>query len=140
MRGVPRARYPTRHGDDASAGRGVSDWALALVALALLCVAAVSRRLSGSPVTAAMVFTGLGLLAGPEVLDGVDPSSSGSAVRTLAEASLAVVLFSDASRIDLRRLRRDAGVPVRLLGIGLPLTIALGTVVAAAVFGERSFE
>jgi NhaP-type Na+/H+ or K+/H+ antiporter len=50
------------------------------------------------------------------------------------------VLFSDASRIDLRGLRRGAGVPVRLLGIGLPLTIALGTVVAAAVFGELSFE
>jgi NhaP-type Na+/H+ or K+/H+ antiporter len=118
----------------------VSDWALALVALALLCVAAVSKRLSGSPVTPAMVFAGLGLLAGPEVLDGVDLSSSGSTVRALAEATLAVVLFSDASRIDLRGLRRGAGVPVRLLGIGLPLTIALGTVVAAAVFGELSFE
>ena len=30
-------------------------------------------------------------------------------------------------------------MPVRLLGIGLPLTIALGTVAAALVFGELSF-
>jgi NhaP-type Na+/H+ or K+/H+ antiporter len=118
----------------------VTEWALALVALALLAVAAVSKRLSGSPVTPAMLFVGFGLLAGPEVLDGVDVASSGATVRTLAEATLAVVLFADASRIDLRRLRRGADVPLRLLGIGLPLTIALGTVAAVAVFGELSFE
>jgi NhaP-type Na+/H+ or K+/H+ antiporter len=118
----------------------VTSWALALVALALLAVAAVSKRLSGSAVTPAMLFAGFGLVAGPEVLDGIDPSSSGATVRTLAEATLALVLFADASRIDLRRLRRGAEVPVRLLGIGLPLTIALGAVAAAAVFGELSFE
>jgi len=118
----------------------VTAWALALVALALLGVAAVSKRLSGSPVTAAMLFVGFGLLAGPEVLDGVDVASSGATVRTLAEATLAVVLFADASRVDLRRLRRGADVPLRLLGIGLPLTIALGAAAAVAVFGELSFE
>ncbi|MBI5105673.1 MAG: sodium:proton antiporter [Solirubrobacterales bacterium] len=116
------------------------EWSLALVALALLGVAAVSRRLSGTPVTAAMLFVAFGLLVGPEVLDGVDVSSSSAAVRTLAEATLALVLFSDASRIDLGALRRTVGVPVRLLGIGLPLTIALGAVAAAAVLGELSAE
>ena len=45
----------------------------------------------------------------------------------LAEATLTLVLFADASRIDLRLLRREVDVPVRLLGIGLPLTIAAGT-------------
>src|SRR4051812_10022887 len=98
------------------------EWALALVALALLGVAAVSRRLSGTPVTPAMVFVAFGLLVGPEALDAVDPSSSGGTVRTLAEATLALVLFSDASRIHLGALRRSAGLPLRLLGIGLPLT------------------
>ena len=70
------------------------------------------------------------------MLDGIDVSSSGATVRTLAETTLALVLFSDASRIDLGALRRTVNVPVRLLGIGLPLTIALGAVAAAAVFGE----
>jgi NhaP-type Na+/H+ or K+/H+ antiporter len=115
------------------------DWALALVALALLGVAAVSRRLSGTPITPAILFVGFGLLVGPEVLDGVDVSSSSGTVRTLAEATLALVLFSDASRIDLGALRRTVGVPVRLLAIGLPLTIALGAA-AAAVFGELTVE
>ena len=115
-------------------------WPVALVALALLGVAAVSRRLSGTPVTPTMVFVAFGLLVGPEVLDRIDVSSTSSAVRTLAEATLALVLFADSSRIDLRRLRRRAGVPVRLLGIGLPLTIALGSAIAAIVFGQLSLE
>jgi NhaP-type Na+/H+ or K+/H+ antiporter len=116
------------------------EWALALVALALVGVAAVSRRLEGSPVTPAMVFVGFGLLMGPRVLDGIDLSSTGATVRTLAEATLALVLFSDASRIDLGALRRTVDVPVRLLGIGLPLTILLGAAAAAAVFGELTVE
>ena len=106
-------------------------WALAIVALALLGVAAVSRRLTGTPITPAIVFVAVGLLVGPEVLDGIDIESSSSTVRTLAEATLALVLFCDASRIDLAHLRREVGVPVRLLGIGLPLTIVLGALAAA---------
>ena len=35
------------------------EWALAIVALALLVVAAVSRGLSGTPVTPAMVFVAI---------------------------------------------------------------------------------
>jgi NhaP-type Na+/H+ or K+/H+ antiporter len=112
------------------------EWALALVAIALLGVAAVSGRLSGTPITPAILFVAFGLLVGPEVLDGIDLSSSGATVRGLAEVTLALVLFSDASRIDLGALRRTVGLPVRLLGIGLPLTIALGAVAAAAVFGQ----
>src|SRR3954465_1611867 len=99
-------------------------WPVALVALALLGVAAVSRRLSGTPVTPTMVFVAFGLLVGPKALDRMDVSSTSSAVRTLAEATLALVLFADSSRIDLRHLRRGAALPARLLGIGLPLTIA----------------
>ena len=90
--------------------------------------------------TPAILFVVIGVLVGPKVLDEVDLSSSGSTVRALAEATLALVLFTDASRINLRGLRRNASVPIRLLGIGLPLTIALGALAAAAVFGELSIE
>ena len=110
------------------------DWALTIVALALIALAAVSKRLSGSPITPAILFVAFGLLVGPQVLDGIDVSSSSSTVRALAEATLALVLFSDASRIDFGKLRRESSVPLRLLGIGLPLTIALGALAAAATF------
>src|SRR4051812_20775235 len=112
------------------------EWTLVLVALALIGVAAVSRSIAGTPVTPAMLFVGFGLLVGPRVLDGIDLAGGGSTVRTLAEATLTLVLFCDASRVDLGGLRRSAGVPLRLLGIGLPLTIALGTAVAAVLFGS----
>jgi NhaP-type Na+/H+ or K+/H+ antiporter len=115
-----------------------SSYTLAAVALAVLVVGAVSRRLSGGPVTPAMLFVVLGLLAGPRVLDEIDLSPASAAVRTLAEATLALVLFADAARIDLRALRRDYRLPLRLLSIGLPLTIAAGAVCAALVFGSLS--
>src|SRR3954452_21198978 len=116
------------------------EWALALVALALIGVAAVSGRLAGTPITPAMLFVAFGLVVGPQVLGGIDLASSGSTVRALAEATLALVLFTDASRIDLGALRRTFDVPVRLLGLGLPLTILLGAAAAAAVFGELTVE
>src|SRR3954454_23774177 len=115
-------------------------WALALVALALIGVASVSQRLTGTLVTPAMLFVAFGLLVGPEVLDGVDLSSSGEVVRALAETTLTLVLFADASRIDLGALRRTVDVPARLLGNGLPRTIALGAAFASVMFGELSVE
>jgi NhaP-type Na+/H+ or K+/H+ antiporter len=114
------------------------EWSLAIAALALLGVAAVSRLLSGSPVTPTMLLVALGLLVGPQLLDGIDVSSRSSTVRVLAEATLTLVLFSDASRVGLHQLRREVGVPLRLLGLGLPLTIALGALAAAAVFEQLS--
>jgi sodium/hydrogen antiporter len=111
-------------------------WALAIVALTLLAVTAVSKRLSGTPVTPAMVFVAVGVLAGPGVFDEIDTPPSGSTVRVLAEATLALVLFYDASRINLVALRRELQVPVRLLGIGLPLTIAAGALAAVLLFGQ----
>ena len=69
-----------------------------------------------------VVFGNLGRLGSATVvLDG------------LTELTLALVLFTDAARIDLSHLRLEGSVPARLLGIGLPLTIAAGAVVAWAV-------
>ena len=114
------------------------EWALAVVALTLIAVGVVSRRIDGTPVTPAIIFVGVGLLVGTRALDLLDISPTGEGVKLLAEATLTVVLFADASRIDLRTLRREYAVPARLLGIGLPLTIALGALLAAAFFGALS--
>ena len=113
---------------------------LAIIGLTLLLVAAVSRRLSSTPVTPAMVVTAVGVLVGPLVLDDLSLRPTSSTVRTLAEATLAVVLFSDSSRVDLRALRREASMPVRLLGVGLPLTVVLGGLVAVLLFGSFSLS
>ena len=113
---------------------------LVIVGLTLLLVAAVSRPLSSTPITPAMVVVAVGVLVGPLVLDDLTVPPTSETVRTLAEATLAVVLFSDSSRVNLRALRREASVPVRLLGAGLPLTVVLGGLVAVALFGSFSLS
>jgi NhaP-type Na+/H+ or K+/H+ antiporter len=109
-------------------------WELAIVAAAVLVVAGVSRRLSDTPFTPAIAFVLIGLLVGPLVIDGITSGRTSGIVRTLAEATLAVLLFADASRIKMRLLRREYAVPLRLLAIGLPLTIVAGALLAAGIF------
>jgi NhaP-type Na+/H+ or K+/H+ antiporter len=107
-------------------------WALATIAVLLVAYAAFSRRLQLMSVSGAMFFTTAGLLAGP-VLGLLDLRLESEQVKLLAEITLTLVLFADASRISLPALRREFAVPLRLLGIGLPLTIAVGTLVGALV-------
>ena len=99
----------------------------------------VSKRLARVSVTGPMVFVAAGILAGPSGLDLVDLPFDESGIELLAEATLGLVLFSDATRIDLKVLRRQIRLPARLLGIGLPLTIVAGGLVAAALFTELAW-
>ncbi len=113
-------------------------WDLAIVAAAVLAVAGVSGRLIGTSFTPAMAFVLIGMVAGPLVVDELTIAPVAANTRTLAEATLAVVLFSDASRINLRALRREYAVPLRLLSVGLPLTIAVGALAAAGILPALS--
>jgi NhaP-type Na+/H+ or K+/H+ antiporter len=94
-----------------------------------------SARLERFDVTAPITFVlaGLVLTHGPLAVLGIAPAPE--VVKVLAEVTLVLVLFSDASRVGLRDLRADLGLCVRLLGAGLPLTIGLGTLLALALFG-----
>jgi NhaP-type Na+/H+ or K+/H+ antiporter len=60
-------------------------------------------------------------------------------VKILAELTLILVLFVDASTLDLQKLRRERALPIRLLGIGLPLTMILGTLVAFVLFPDEPY-
>jgi sodium/hydrogen antiporter len=113
-------------------------WELAVIAAATIGFALVSGRLEGTSITPAIFFVGVGLLFGTEALGVFDLPPTGESVKALAEATLALVLFTDASRIDLRTLRREHTLPVRLLGVGLPLTIVAGGLLAGLLFGSLS--
>ena len=78
----------------------------------------------------------VGLVLGPVVLDVLHVDLESTTVRHLSEVTLALVLFTDASTVDLAGLRRDVGLIGRLLGVGLLLTIAAGGLVGALVFPE----
>jgi sodium/hydrogen antiporter len=112
-------------------------WSLAAVAgIVLVFIALETWRPHLIP--PAIAFTAAGLLVGTEGLGWIDASPDTGSLRVLAEATLALVLFSDAARIDLRALRDGYALPARLLGIGLPLTIVAGTAAAAVVLPELS--
>ena len=69
-------------------------------------------RIAGTPITAAMVFTAVGLLVGSEALGLVELAPAGETVKHLAEATPHLVLFADASRIDARYAESSRFRPV----------------------------
>ena len=106
---------------------------VAVLALALLLFALISEQLQNSSLTPPMVFTALGIVIGP-VLGLLHGDVANELVLQLAEVTLVIILFTDATRIELGLLRRQYGLALRLLGIGLPLTVLLGAIVAALMF------
>jgi len=102
--------------------------------IGVLAFAALSRWLTSRWLTAPLLFVAFGLASGTAGLGWLDIDPEAELIEGLAEATLVLVLFADASRIDVRALRTDLGIPLRLLAIGMPLTIALGALLAAAIF------
>ena len=100
------------------------------VALLFLAWASLSGLLGRKSVSGPFLFVVVGyLLANPD-WGPVSIDIEVEALHVLAEVTLALVLFSDASRVNFTELRHDLSIPVRLLGIGLPLSIALGGLLA----------
>jgi NhaP-type Na+/H+ or K+/H+ antiporter len=108
---------------------------VAVIAAAFAAYALLAARLDRAWISAPMVFVATGFLLGPSVLGLVEPSGERETLLHLTELTLAILLFADAATVRLKRLREDAALPGRLLGIGLPLTIALGTGLAALILG-----
>ncbi len=106
----------------------------AVLAAFLLLYSAIAGRVGRSWVSGPIVFTAAGLFLGPESLGVLRLNVGTEEMRLLAEAALAMVLFTDAANADLAVIRRNLRIPGRLLLVGLPLTIVLGFFVAAIVF------
>ena len=98
------------------------------------CSGLVSARLERWDVTAPIAFVLLGLAAANGPLTVVHLHLHSSDIRILAEITLALVLFSDASWVNAKTLQAHAELPGRLLAIGLPLTIVAGGAIAAGLF------
>jgi sodium/hydrogen antiporter len=95
---------------------------LALVAALVFGWGVFSARLERADPTAPIVLVAAGLLLTHGPLAPLSISPSPESVRTLAEATLVLVLFTDASRVDLRTLRTDWTLYARLPRVGLPST------------------
>jgi NhaP-type Na+/H+ or K+/H+ antiporter len=108
--------------------------AVALVMATIFLWGVLSARLDRADLSAPIVFVTVGVLL-VEVFHVFEPSISRESIQVLAEVTLVWVLFADASRIGLREFRTDLGVYLRLLGVGLALTIVLGALLASWLLG-----
>ena len=111
---------------------------LALLAVFVLIYSAVAGAVERSWVSGPIIFTLFGLLIGPVGLDLLSLEADREMIKAMAEITLAMVLFTDAAGADMGVLKKTSGLPVRLLLIGLPLTIALGFGVAALLVDSLS--
>ena len=98
----------------------------------------VSGRLERTVVTAPIVFTAAGMAALfflPELRD--HPGEHDTFLH-VAEVGLVLLLFTDASRTDLRVLQNIRALPARLLSTGMLLTLLLGALGALIIFRKLS--
>lgn len=105
-----------------------------IIALVVLFYGYISKALTALNISGPMVFAGIGILISPLGLDINQIEINTEFVTVMAEIALVLVLFSDAALLDLKLLRQSWKLPTRLLLIGLPLTIVLGTLVAQLIF------
>jgi sodium/hydrogen antiporter len=94
----------------------------------------ISGRLERTIVTAPIAFTSFGVLVFLFLPALESRPASREIFLHVAEIGLVLLLFTDASRTDLRVLKNIRNLPVRLLSTGMLLTILLGGLAALAVF------
>jgi NhaP-type Na+/H+ or K+/H+ antiporter len=114
---------------------------LAIIAAFVFVYSCLGAGLERTPFSGALVFSAFGLAFGPLGLGLITLDVGAEGLRTLAEMTLALVLFIDAANANLGVLKEKIRLPRRLLLVGLPLTILLGYLVGVLVFdGLGVFE
>ena len=108
----------------------MSQWAAVAVGGVVVAYGAFSRRLSRTVVSGPLVFMVCGLAIGPLGLDLLSRAKQPEAAQLLLESALVLLLFTDAAKVRARDLRREGFLPLRLLVVGLPATMALGWLIA----------
>jgi NhaP-type Na+/H+ or K+/H+ antiporter len=96
-----------------------------------------SQLLERTAITAPIVFLSVGVLLGPAGVALLNIDIDAAIVRIVAELTLIMILFVDASLINWTSLRSiTGGIPVRLLAVGLPLTMIMGSLVGYAFYSD----
>jgi NhaP-type Na+/H+ or K+/H+ antiporter len=111
---------------------------VAIFIFVLLVYALLSERIAKTPLTAPIIFTALGMLMHPSWSRIAASGVTANVFLSVAELGLVLLLFTDASRTDLRVLRSIGTLPARLLSAGMLLTILLGAIAARLVFPRLS--
>lgn len=112
---------------------------LLIVSLFILLFGVFAKRIEKSIINGPVLALALGMLFGPLGLKIIQVDLDIEGYKLIAELALALVLFSDASKANLAVLKRNAGLPIRLLFIGLPLTIIFGMTIGFMIFKDFSW-
>lgn len=110
---------------------------LLILLFSVITYAMLAKRLSTTILTAPMLFLGMGYLMSQSGM--IHIGDAHETVYLIAEISLVVLLFLDASQINLRRLKKQRSWPLRMLLIGIPLSILIGTGFAYLFFPHWSW-
>lgn len=109
---------------------------LAVIAVFAYVYSAVAGRVERTIISGPMVFIAFGLIMGPTGLGILDLEVGNTDLRILADLTLALILFIDASNADMAMLKSSFHIPQRMLAIGLPLIILSGLGVGVVIFQE----
>jgi len=107
---------------------------LTIVAAAVAIYAAIQSRLRTTILSGPLIFVTLGLVLSSEGLGVLDLDLDTGTVTILLKTTLVILLFTEASELKPRRMRGEISIPGRLLGLGMPFVMILGTVAAALLF------
>ena len=111
----------------------------AVLALLVLGWAVTSRLLARVNITGPLLFTAAGYVLSNPDWGPLPVIYDAPSIHLVAELTLALLLFADASRVSIAKVKRDVRFPVRLLGLGLPLSVVLGSLLAAWLLDDVSW-
>lgn len=109
-----------------------SNTAIVLTVL-VLCYAVVSGLVKRWYLAPALIFVLFGIILGPFVFNVIDVGTDAASFTVVAQLALTVILFNQAAQLDLSTVFRRRELTFRLLVIGIPLALALGTATALLV-------
>jgi NhaP-type Na+/H+ or K+/H+ antiporter len=105
-----------------------------VLALVIFAWAILAERLASRDLTGPLVLLVAGFLLGNASWGIVTVDIASSTVHRLAEVTLGLLLFADASKVHVTAARHDLRLTSRLLGVGLPLAIVAGTAAGVLLF------
>jgi sodium/hydrogen antiporter len=115
-----------------------SETALVLTVL-VLCYAAVSGLVRRWYLAPALIFVVVGIVLGPSCMGWIEAGSDTKGFTVLSELALTVILFNQASTLNLQNAFRRGHLPLRLMAIGIPVTFILNTAIAVSVLPVLPF-
>ena len=109
---------------------------LLIIMACAIAYALLAKRLSSSLVTAPMIFLAIGYVLSATGI--MHQPHMEEVLHIVAEVALIILLFIDASQTDITKLRQNHAWPTRMLLIGLPLSVLIGTGVTMLIYPQWS--